>query len=653
MDTLPPEAGPVPPAPSRPGGAGDAPPKRRDPGLLVDGLLLALLAVLVCLPVKAFVHRWLAIPAADGATHALNVMTFQAQLLRGDGLMERLLPLLAWTDPRAYPPMTYAVPGGLGALAGGLDLAGLASLQALWVLVAMGAVYVLGRRVFASPPGGPDPGRGRRVGLLAAFLVASIQPMVVYLPDFIIDLPGTAMILVALATLAGSRDMDRTGPALAAGAGLAGALLTKWTTLVYLAPALAWVGYRVVRARTGRERGLMLLHLGLLAGALGAAWWLAGVFPANQDPMQSWVPFPTILTWTAGLGAGAAVLFAAAWFRVPPGPARNLVLAVLVTSTLVAPYLVWNRHSLGRRVELHETVELRDPWAGGQGHLRVPLGHTRNLGELAPLVVGAAFIWLLVCGPRGSFFLVGAPVLSGALGHLALNLIDFRYYLPMIPLEILAVVGWLQGDRLTRAVSLAAFLALGSWNLALWSTGLTRAIAPGHEPTRVRLGAGPEALNGRLRRLADAAVLEVGTGPRLLWTWSRTPQFSPEALQIASLDRGHGLVIRGFGTGPAGTQPQTATLAAYRFLLLLEPGQSRASLRELANQAIERLPEAWALVVGPSDLARQLPNLPGRLEPPRPLPAPAAGLEAWLYRFHPTPVPDIPHGGAPTPFQGN
>jgi hypothetical protein len=605
-----------------------------DAGLpLPDLLLLLAAALIVVVPALDWVHRWLVLPTGDGAYHALNILTFQELLLKGQGLWGILRDTLAYSDVHAYPPLGYLVPASLGALLGGLDLTGLASLQILWVPITSTAVYFLARGLFEGSPS--DPGRGRRIALISSCWVALDPVMRVYVPDFLLELPTTAMLMVALAVVASNPGMERTRPALLAGVAVAGVLLTKWTALFYLPPALLYVSFRTLGPLPREIRMRTLQILGLLILGLAGAALLVTRFPPAQDPVLGWFRAGQVLAMLGSLGAGCLALARLARRRLGAGPALNLVLAALLASFLAAPFYLF--HARTGLESASQQVARTTPEAleHSEDLLQAPSLLGESLGRPVALVLAASLIWLAAAGPRGSFALVGATLVSILAVRQVMTLLtsasfDFRYILPGFPLEILVVVACLQSIRQTRALAAAVLAGLGLWYGGSWLAGDNRPEAPGHRG-EIREGH-PETLSPLLQDLAEV------TGPGTQAVWTLTPRYErvQYAAQVLALLEGHPLVFRDWDASslPAWT-PVT------RMVHLLDPQLPMKELNAMSRGRLEDSRRAWILILGQSRRLPELPPLPGQVSPPLFLPAPR-GMEARLHLFQ-------GHGPGPRP----
>ena len=608
---------------------------------LLDVLLVWVTALLTILPALTWVQRWLVLPTGDGAYHIPNILVFQDQFLQSRSPWELASHVLAYSDVHAYPPLGYLVPASLGALLGGLDLAGLASLQVLWVPLTSAAVYLLARKLFSGTPAHPDHPRGRRIALLAAFLVAAEPLMVAYLPDCLLELPTTAMLMVALAALASDPDLERTGPACLAGAAAGLVLLTKWTSLFYLPPALLYVAARVLGQLPRGERARTLRVLGVLGMGLAAAAALAVALPPERAPLLEYLHPSSVLALVGALGLGLLGLARYATRRLKIGPARNLVLAALVACFLASPFYLSHAQvgldSAAQQVA-RTTPDAAEHSESARDLVQRPFLLAETLGIPAGFLVAAGLAWLAVAGPRGSFALVGGTLLSVTLVRQAMNLLtsasfDFRDLLPGRPLEILAVVACLLSLRPTRAVATALLLGLGLWQEGNWLAGTTRPELPGHpnEAREVHLDA--------MAPLVEALAEATGPGAHLVWTVTPASERMDDAVQVLALAQGHPLVLRDWPESPGAPRSLPTWTPVTRLVNLLAPQVPIEKLRALCNGTPEETAEAWILVLAPAGRVPALPPLPGRAGSARSLPAPG-GMEARLYPFRsagPTP----------------
>jgi len=632
-----------------PATARSTPPSRARPWLpLVDGVLLVVIALMLVLTAWLRGPSWVYLPIGDEANHFLNLMSAQESLLGGEGPWARFRPLVAWTDPHAYPPVGYVLPALLGALAGGLPQSGLPVQQVGWMVLVVLGTYVLGRQVFGTLGGG-----GRHVGVLAALLVAFAPTLVGYLSAPLLDLAATATTLVALTTLAWNLEPRGAVAACAMGGAVAVAFLTKWTAILVLAPALMAVALANLR---GRPRSEVLAGFGLVAFVvLGIAvpfLLLQGQRPI-LDPMLEW-PLPRsiaiVLVNLVGVGWIARLLAD----RLGACPTRSLVLGALVAALLVAPFLLWNQDAMARRLARHS-----DDQAAARiqvhGQMTRPLPHLwGEPGNLLEFSLGSlALLGLAFRGPRGSLALLVGPILMVAVLSRDPALPDYRYSLPAVPLLVLALVGWLQGMRVTRVASTTLLLALGLFHMARWLSGSFVPCQPGHHVEPGNLGTGPASLHGQVARLADAVARQTGPDPEAVWTVVRAPLLYPNAgqsdspqeapgrspvrrtfhdsIQISALARGHALVVRGVLEEGA-TRVTPADLSVIRILSLRRSRASLERLHDLATADAERIRQGWFLVLGPPGQPRFEPPLPGTLGPVTPLPS-VEGLEARLYPF--------------------
>jgi 4-amino-4-deoxy-L-arabinose transferase-like glycosyltransferase len=212
----------------------------------------------VWLAVVAFVGMsvwWLTqddrVPDYDSGTHEFLAAVIHNELASG----QLLRP---FTDYTSYPPLVHFV-GALAIFAAGLHPMALilASNIVFVPLLAFGC-YGTARIAY-----------GPRAGLLAA-IVALGAPMVVStMHEYYLDTPQAAMVAVSVWALLASRHFERVGIAVLAGVLSGLALLTKETSVVFLA------GIVIVAAlRAGRERRRGVLAYALAVCVVSGPWYV-------------------------------------------------------------------------------------------------------------------------------------------------------------------------------------------------------------------------------------------------------------------------------------------------------------------------------------------------------------------------------------------
>ncbi len=598
----------------------------------MDGLLVALILGILAFPAAAWAQRWMVSPEGDGAFHVLGILAFQELFLEGEGAGAILQGILGFTNAQTYPPLAYLVPGFLGALLGGVDLQGLVLLQFTWVFLTVGATFSLGRILFDDSKAGLPGGRGLRVGFLAAALVAFEPIMVVYVPEFLLELPATAMLMVTLVALARDPGLERRGSAFLAGIASAGFLLTKWSAGFFLAPTLFCLGFRILRASSHEQRRSALLVMGLLATTLALSGALATFFlPQRTFPLEL-VPWNSLLPLLGGLGGALALLVRLTTHRLPAGPVRNLVLGLLLASFLVAPFFLIHAPEAVESAAAHvRTTTTPGHLDYIESFLPQPFLLGEAWGTAAALLVGVALVWLAGAGPRGSFTLIGLPLLTGIAVRQFLILIDYRYILPSFPLEILAVVGCLQAPRRTRAVTAGLLVSLVLWNALSWLSGTGIPIAPGHEDD-VRLPH-PETLRPMADALGRTVAETAGRAPQVVWVLSPTHPNLEHTLQVLTLIQGAPLVLRAV-PGPGRPGSLSTWTSVPRILAGRLPEAELEDLHLMCTAPLEEAPGAWLLYLGHEGTHPKLPLPPERLGPMRSLPAPL-WQEARLQRILP------------------
>lgn len=159
-----------------------------------------------------------------------------------------------FTNYNSYPPLVHLV-GGLSAfLVGSHPTALILSSNIVFVPLLAFGCFGVGKLAY-----------GPRAGLLAAVLALGSPIVVSTMHEYYLDVPQAAMVSVSAWALLASRHLERVGVAALAG-GLAGlALLTKETSVVFLA-GIVLVSF--LRAGRHRLRGQLAFALGacLVAG---------------------------------------------------------------------------------------------------------------------------------------------------------------------------------------------------------------------------------------------------------------------------------------------------------------------------------------------------------------------------------------------------
>ncbi len=599
-----------------------------------DLLFLAALLGVLAWPAWDWAPSAVAVPSGDEATHLLAFLTFQEHFLRCESLSDWLQPALTWRDHNAYPPLVYLVTGLSGACCGGLEIAGLARTNTGWLALTVVATCFLGRNLF----GGST---GRLVGASAAAMVVFTPITLTQLPTFLLDLPATATFLAALALLAGNASMKSRPGALLVGAAVAAVALTKWLTILSLAPALVYVAFRVLRESPREERAPLAAGLAALVLVLATAAALISQHPPRSNPDTNTLELAEVLAWMAGLGVTGTVGLFLAFLPVRSAPGRNLLLAASLVLLLSAPFYLMNLEMLWRHLT-HEVGQFSA--VADRARLHGFFFSDPTLGApLAPLIL-PGLLWLSLRGPRGGLAFVGVPMLANVGVNLALSLPDPRHYLPGYPLEVLVAIGWLLTLARVRAVLLPLLAGLVFWNAGTWLAGQTPMYLKPNvmEDTPGFRGCGPETLNGQIASMMARTVELSGPGSPGMIALVEPFPLSALTLQALSASRGRTPIIRGLEKHQDWFI-RPAPNWAITYANLLDPSLSSREIRKLADTPFARLPRSWLVVLGQPPLSHPPPTgLLGTLGPPVDLPAPI-GFQARLYPMGPrTPVPPPP-----------
>ncbi len=282
----------------------------------------ATLGVLVALVVFHAVNNWLwlttnvTVLGWDVPSH-LGTSFIYDTILRPFG-PKTLFAAVTWHPNR--PPLYFlsAVPlyrfFGLSGDVGTM-------VNVLYLAVLFGSVYGIGRRL-----------GGRRVGLLAAFVVATLPMIYAISRYFYLELALTAIVALSIYLLLTSDGFENRAASLLFGLSFGLGLLTKRTYLAFVFAPLCLVVIRSKALESLKQRWRSGLHLEikeiLLALVLGlvlaAAWYLPAREIANQLPLGGWV----VPLWAILIAVTVYLL------RLQPGPDTNLLSALFLGGTL-------------------------------------------------------------------------------------------------------------------------------------------------------------------------------------------------------------------------------------------------------------------------------------------------------------------------------
>jgi 4-amino-4-deoxy-L-arabinose transferase-like glycosyltransferase len=191
------------------------------------------------------------VPDYDSGVHMIYALVAHNEIATGH--------LTApFTDFNTYPPLVHLVGALAISLFGMHPMALILSSNVVFVpLLALGC-YGVGKHV-----GGP------RAGLLAALFALATPMFTSMMHEYDLDPPQAAMVAVGAWALLASRRFERAGIALLAGLLTGLALLTKETSVVFLAGLVAAI---VVRGGWRYPFGLFAFVIGAVAVA---GWWYA------------------------------------------------------------------------------------------------------------------------------------------------------------------------------------------------------------------------------------------------------------------------------------------------------------------------------------------------------------------------------------------
>lgn len=283
---------------------------------------------------------------SDGIIH-LERMQLYAAALRGDPVDPGVRLLVG------YGPIPYQAGATVMNLTGHADWA-TASLA--WV--GFGVLGVLGTALLAARLG------GAWAGPAAAALLVGLPAWRTHSVDMLVDGPGAATAVVALALLAWSDGLRRPGWALAAGLATGTALVCRWPNAALLGPV--WAGTVVaasVRAdgsTWARVAGVLAVGGLTIGGLLLPLWGLSsGLSMAARVPL-------VVLAGGAGLAAAVRA------GRAPSGWLLRALGAGLGVLAASLPAVLWSPN--GFVMGMESQVSMEDSIAG--------------LGDHAPGIVG-------------------------------------------------------------------------------------------------------------------------------------------------------------------------------------------------------------------------------------------------------------------------
>jgi 4-amino-4-deoxy-L-arabinose transferase-like glycosyltransferase len=321
------------------------------PARLSDNPKLARIGTLLALAAMVLFHglnnwRWLATNVTmlgwDVPSH-LGTSYVYDSILRPLG-PKSLFAAVVWHPNR--PPLYFLSAVPLYRLFGiSPDVATMVNVFYLALL--FGSVYAIGRRL-----------GGRPVGLLAAFVIATMPMIYAISRYFYLELALTALVALSVYLLLASQGFENRLASLLFGISFGLGLLTKRTYLVFVLAPLCLVVVRSQAVQSLRQRlragqwidvkGLLVaLAIGLV---LALAWYLPAREIAAQLPLAGWL----VPLWTLLL-AGTVYLA-----RLEPRPDTNLLSALFLGASLGSLWYL-PRITFIERV-LRFGFGVNDPW---------------------------------------------------------------------------------------------------------------------------------------------------------------------------------------------------------------------------------------------------------------------------------------------------
>lgn len=370
------------------------------------------------------------VPQSDTLSHS----AFAARLHR---ILTGEKPLAAYANC-AHPPLTQLVSGAFFAVAGRTPRVALYSLL-VFSLVLLLSVYGLGRHL-----------GGRVGGLAAAMLAASHGHLIHHGGQYYIDMPGAAMALLALWALLRTDGFRHGKASLWFGLCLGLAMLTKWTNLVFLAPAMVILPRAVDRSR----RGLGVLGV---TAAISAAL-LYGYYRLGVERSE-----PGLATYLGYEAVCATGLAAALWLKRRLARGRGAVTAacngaaaLFLAQALIYPVYLFQAGPVVFHFTRQGALVHNDTFSGLLATNVYSLIHSFSGGALLAAVGLVLAATLLRRASLRDAGLLGLSVVVGLLATSHACPSFYRYLL--VPTGLAAVAGGYWLGRVGR---------IGVWGLGL------------------------------------------------------------------------------------------------------------------------------------------------------------------------------------------
>lgn len=329
----------------------------------------------------------------DNGLHTLAAFNIHDEIASGN--------LTGWfTEFTTWPPLVHLV-GALGVLlAGKSPTSVIITSNVIFVPLLAFSCYGIGRLV-----------SGPRAGLLAGLFALGTPLFVSQMHVFMIDPPQAAMIAAAVWAILAADHFQRLGISALAGLAVGLAMMTKSTSLIFLAGPVAVV---LVRGGWRHWRGFAVFLL--VAAAISLPWY---VYHAHQLSQLAAGQSGTGASRTA---AGAPPLFSRASLLWNFWAAANIQLFLPLMLFLIVGVVIAIRQSITERrpddfrVEL--LVGLAVSWLG------ITLIRNKDVRFMLPALVYAAVLgtaWIPAMRPRVRALATGLLVLVLAANFLGIS----------------------------------------------------------------------------------------------------------------------------------------------------------------------------------------------------------------------------------------
>ncbi len=582
---------------------------------IIDTLIISIILIVFLAELDPYIQQYMFPPTGDPANHLLNILAVREHLCSSIPFADKLAPVLLWMDAHAYPPIGYIFTGAASAVFDTLSIASIASLQAFWIIITGLATYSLCRTLFDTKD---QPKLGSIIALCVLPAVIFQPAFTAHIITFHIDLPSAATVMLFLAASARAMEMKSLPLATVSGTALGIALLVKWTSAIYMAPAVLFLIRNSLYKCRLRQIVRFVLAV-MLPFILLLSVWI--YIKANHIPTIShetgW-PFTRIAWIIFGLDIAIGIICFVLLMLIQERKTRNLAMVLIAAIIIAAPFYLFNFDQLRGRAEHHASDDLgthyyvKNPHESFFYHNFVS---PTNAFVWAFILPGS--IWLLWKGPKGSFMLIAAPLIFATIiNSYVLGLRSCRFYLTGFPLQIITAAAWLMSYKWPKYPAITAVLFLGLGFMLEWA-----ALAPPrgeYEGLSLSdLGTGPASFIASLEQIAGKTNKIIANKTSSLWFVDGTKKTTYITLQAAAFVSGNDLCVRSWRSDreaykslpitritkyelfhSPGQGQGTVGHAGRRILLAHNPEWERHDLENICEADLRSQTNAWILIIG-------------------------------------------------------